>query len=188
MSVQGYCQPGYEAVAAEFERNFDERREARRHISHRHSGVGFMLQTSERLLGPPIDAFGHNGLGGSCHGSLPGLGIGFFFAMNRLRQDRNDKRSSALTLRCTKAHVDVRDDCRPNVRCRKSCMGTTLLRGAFGDGPAIGGRKGDQHHRRVRPDIASVVHHARRDSDCISRVQDDALVATEVLDRALYEV
>jgi CubicO group peptidase (beta-lactamase class C family) len=60
-------------------------------------GVGFMLQTELRLLGPPADAFGHGGAGGSEHGAWPSQRLGFSYAMNRLRDDAEvDPRSHAL--------------------------------------------------------------------------------------------
>jgi CubicO group peptidase (beta-lactamase class C family) len=67
------------------------------HATDRHFGVGFALQTDRLRLGPPPDAFGHGGAGGSCHGAWPGHGIGFSYAMNRMRDDQDvDPRSQAL--------------------------------------------------------------------------------------------
>jgi CubicO group peptidase (beta-lactamase class C family) len=37
-------------------------------------GVGFQLQTDSRHLGPPPDAFGHDGAGGSVHAAWPHIG------------------------------------------------------------------------------------------------------------------
>src|SRR6185437_15899750 len=45
-------------------------------------GVGFELQTELARFGPPEDAFGHTGSGGSSHGAWPTDGVGFSFAMN----------------------------------------------------------------------------------------------------------
>lgn len=59
-------------------------------------GVGFQLQTDERLLGPPADAFGHGGAGGSQHGCWPRQRIGFSYAMNRLADELGDPRGRAL--------------------------------------------------------------------------------------------
>jgi CubicO group peptidase (beta-lactamase class C family) len=60
-------------------------------------GIGFELQTELRRLGPPDDAFGHSGAGGSCHGAWPGERIGFSYAMNQLRDSTLvDPRSAAL--------------------------------------------------------------------------------------------
>jgi CubicO group peptidase (beta-lactamase class C family) len=53
-------------------------------------GVGFELQTEIRQLGPPLDAFGHTGAGGSCHGRWPAYGAGFSYAMNLMRDDCPD--------------------------------------------------------------------------------------------------
>jgi CubicO group peptidase (beta-lactamase class C family) len=53
-------------------------------------GVGFQLQTEERPFGPPPDAFGHGGAGGSRHGAWPALRVGFSYAMNSMRDDEDD--------------------------------------------------------------------------------------------------
>jgi CubicO group peptidase (beta-lactamase class C family) len=54
-------------------------------------GVGFQLQTDELPFGPPADAFGHGGAGGSRHGAWPGLRVGFSYAMNSMRDDEDDE-------------------------------------------------------------------------------------------------
>jgi CubicO group peptidase (beta-lactamase class C family) len=60
-------------------------------------GVGFMLQTELSTMGPPADAFGHAGAGGSEHGRWPSQRLGFSYAMNRMRYDEaGDPRSRAL--------------------------------------------------------------------------------------------
>ncbi len=60
-------------------------------------GVGFQLQTEIGAYGPPKDAFGHNGAGGSSHGVWPTDGIGYSYAMNFMRDDeRLDPRLNAL--------------------------------------------------------------------------------------------
>lgn len=62
-------------------------------------GVGFELQSEHLKYGPPPDAFGHGGAGGSMHGAWPSLGIGFSYAMNLMRDDQEndvDPRSQAL--------------------------------------------------------------------------------------------
>ncbi|HZV74267.1 MAG TPA: serine hydrolase domain-containing protein [Conexibacter sp.] len=48
-------------------------------------GVGFQLQTARLRYGPPADAFGHDGAGGSVHGAWPAQRVGFSYAMNELR-------------------------------------------------------------------------------------------------------
>jgi CubicO group peptidase (beta-lactamase class C family) len=53
-------------------------------------GVGFQLQTEELPFGPPADAFGHGGAGGSRHGGWPALRVGFSYAMNSMRDDEED--------------------------------------------------------------------------------------------------
>jgi CubicO group peptidase (beta-lactamase class C family) len=60
-------------------------------------GVGFALQTPAAELGPPPDAFGHGGAGGSMHGAWPRERAGFSYVMNRLRDDEDtDPRADAL--------------------------------------------------------------------------------------------
>ena len=69
----------------------------RAHGVDQHFGVGFELQTERMHLGPVRDAFGHGGAGGSCHGAWPEYGIGFSYAMSRLRDDHDvDPRSQSL--------------------------------------------------------------------------------------------
>jgi CubicO group peptidase (beta-lactamase class C family) len=60
-------------------------------------GVGFQLQTDRKLYGPPSDAFGHAGLGGSVHCAWPSQRMGLSYAMNALRDDVPiDVRAEAL--------------------------------------------------------------------------------------------
>jgi CubicO group peptidase (beta-lactamase class C family) len=59
-------------------------------------GVGFELQTELGTFGPPSDAFGHTGSGGSSHGAWPTEGIGFSFAMNELLPETRDRRARRL--------------------------------------------------------------------------------------------
>ena len=60
-------------------------------------GVGFQLQTDELALGPPRDAFGHGGAGGSKHGCWPKEQVGFSYAMNLLHADEKaDSRGRSL--------------------------------------------------------------------------------------------
>ena len=77
----------------------------RRELSRRHDrlldepqafGVGFALQTERHAFGPPADAFGHDGAGGSNHCAWPSQRIGISYAMNTLRGDLVDPRSQAL--------------------------------------------------------------------------------------------
>lgn len=59
--------------------------------------AGFRLQGAQRALGPPEEAFGHGGTGGSVHGAWPRERVGFSYAMNELRDDTSpDERSRAL--------------------------------------------------------------------------------------------
>jgi CubicO group peptidase (beta-lactamase class C family) len=59
-------------------------------------GIGFELQTDRFPLGPPPDAFGHGGAGGSKHGRWPTQRIGFSYAMNRLYDETGDLRGASL--------------------------------------------------------------------------------------------
>ena len=59
-------------------------------------GVGFELQTELATLGPPPDAFGHTGSGGSSHGAWPGARVGFSFASNDLQPEARDTRARRL--------------------------------------------------------------------------------------------
>jgi CubicO group peptidase (beta-lactamase class C family) len=59
-------------------------------------GVGFQLQNDLKEMGPPVDAFGHGGSGGSIHGRWPTLDVGFSYAMNLLRGEEGDPRSREL--------------------------------------------------------------------------------------------
>ena len=59
-------------------------------------GVGFELQTELGRFGPPADAFGHTGSGGSSHGAWPTEGLGFSFAMNELQPEARDSRAPRL--------------------------------------------------------------------------------------------
>ena len=67
------------------------------HGARLRTGVGFQLQTELRPLGPPDDAFGHTGAGGSSHGAWPEQKIGFSYAMN-LMQDPTSGDQRALRL------------------------------------------------------------------------------------------
>jgi len=59
-------------------------------------GVGFELQTELRRFGPPDDAFGHTGSGGSVHGSWPTERVGFSYAMTEQRTEAKDDRGNRL--------------------------------------------------------------------------------------------
>lgn len=60
--------------------------------------VGFQLQTELAPLGPPRDAFGHVGAGGSVHAAWPERRAGISYLTNTLRdsEDGSDPRSVAL--------------------------------------------------------------------------------------------
>lgn len=53
-------------------------------------GIGFELQTEHKLFGPPVEAFGHTGAGGSIHGGWPAQRVGFSYAMNLMHDDYPD--------------------------------------------------------------------------------------------------
>src|SRR5205814_453693 len=59
-------------------------------------GYGFGLRPDLAALGPPPDAFGHSGSGGSRHGAWPALHVGFSYAMNELRGAEEDDRARRL--------------------------------------------------------------------------------------------
>lgn len=59
-------------------------------------GVGFELQTELRSLGPPDDAFGHTGSGGSSHGAWPSDRAAFSFAMTELKSADDDERAARV--------------------------------------------------------------------------------------------
>ena len=59
-------------------------------------GFGFELQTELGFFGPPQDAFGYGGAGGSLHGAWPSDRVGFSYAMNQMRDDLEDPRGRAL--------------------------------------------------------------------------------------------
>jgi CubicO group peptidase (beta-lactamase class C family) len=56
-------------------------------------GTMWALQTPQGRFGPPADAFGHSGAGGSIHGAWPTHRTGFSYTMNEMRADPEDKRS-----------------------------------------------------------------------------------------------
>jgi CubicO group peptidase (beta-lactamase class C family) len=59
-------------------------------------GVGFELQTERRSLGPPANAFGHTGSGGSAHGAWPDERVGFSYIPTELRSVETDYRARRL--------------------------------------------------------------------------------------------
>lgn len=59
-------------------------------------GLGFELQTELGFFGPPENAFGYGGAGGSLHGAWPQERVGFSYAMNQMRDDLDDPRGRAL--------------------------------------------------------------------------------------------
>jgi CubicO group peptidase (beta-lactamase class C family) len=62
----------------------------------RFGATGYELSGTPSALGPPDDAFGHTGAGGSSHGGWPQLRIGFSFVTSELRREDLDQRSSTL--------------------------------------------------------------------------------------------
>jgi CubicO group peptidase (beta-lactamase class C family) len=59
--------------------------------------VGFELQTEPHPFGPPADAFGHTGAGGSVHCAWPSHRLGMSYVMNLMRDDAAvDPRPEAL--------------------------------------------------------------------------------------------
>jgi CubicO group peptidase (beta-lactamase class C family) len=62
----------------------------------RRFGFGFELQTERKELGPPPDAFGHSGAGGSIHGRWPNRRVGFSYVTNLMRDDDDGRAQSLL--------------------------------------------------------------------------------------------
>src|ERR1019366_10819000 len=76
-------------------------------------GVGFALQTELSPFGPPADAFGHGGAGGSVHGVWPAHPVGFSYTMNLMRDEGGgvDPRAAALLAalhRCVEGRQEAR--------------------------------------------------------------------------------
>jgi CubicO group peptidase (beta-lactamase class C family) len=59
-------------------------------------GVGFELQTELATLGPPVNAFGHTGSGGSRHGGWPDERVGFSYIPGALRAEAEDVRARRI--------------------------------------------------------------------------------------------
>ena len=58
--------------------------------------TGYELAHTPSALGPPDDAFGHTGAGGSSHGAWPSLRTGFSYSTNMLQPENADGRARAL--------------------------------------------------------------------------------------------
>lgn len=58
--------------------------------------TGYELAGTPSSLGPPADAFGHTGAGGSSHGGWPALRTGFSYVTVDLRLEAEDGRSAEL--------------------------------------------------------------------------------------------
>jgi CubicO group peptidase (beta-lactamase class C family) len=58
--------------------------------------TGYELAGTPSALGPPADAFGHTGSGGTSHGAWPRLRTGFSFVTADLRPEPTDGRAAAL--------------------------------------------------------------------------------------------
>jgi CubicO group peptidase (beta-lactamase class C family) len=59
--------------------------------------TGFQVQTGKMPFGPPTDAYGHGGAGGSVHGAWPSLRTGFSYTPNLLASvSTTDPRAEAL--------------------------------------------------------------------------------------------
>jgi CubicO group peptidase (beta-lactamase class C family) len=83
--------------------------------AHQAFGFGFELQTASQPLGPPPDAFGHRGAGGSTHCAWPALRAGVSYAMNLMRDDAEvDPRGQAIM---RAAHEALTADARRNGDC-----------------------------------------------------------------------
>jgi CubicO group peptidase (beta-lactamase class C family) len=58
--------------------------------------TAYALQTEKARFGPPPDAFGHAGAGGSIHCAWPSERIGLSYVMNEMRADPDDLRTLSL--------------------------------------------------------------------------------------------
>ena len=58
--------------------------------------TGYELAHTPSALGPPDDAFGHTGAGGTSFGAWPSLWTGFAYSSNMMRPEPNDGRARAL--------------------------------------------------------------------------------------------
>jgi CubicO group peptidase (beta-lactamase class C family) len=70
-------------------------------------GVGFEIAPNPSALGPPPDAFGHTGAGGSSHGAWPSLRTGYSFVVSEMRPEDDDGRARRV-LDALHAAVDGR--------------------------------------------------------------------------------
>ena len=59
-------------------------------------GTAYALQTEQGRFGPPADAFGHSGAGGSIHCAWPSQGLGLSYVMNEMRADPQDLRTRGM--------------------------------------------------------------------------------------------
>ena len=59
-------------------------------------GAAYSLQTEQGRFGPPADAFGHSGAGGSIHCAWPSQGLGLSYVMNEMRADPQDLRTRGM--------------------------------------------------------------------------------------------
>jgi len=62
-------------------------------------GTVWALQTPQGRFGPPSNAFGHSGAGGSIHGAWPTERTGFSYTMSEMRADPTDARSRHVLMR-----------------------------------------------------------------------------------------
>ena len=62
-------------------------------------GTVWALQTPQGRFGPPSNAFGHSGAGGSIHGAWPTERTGFSYTMSEMRADPTDARSRYVLMR-----------------------------------------------------------------------------------------
>jgi CubicO group peptidase (beta-lactamase class C family) len=59
-------------------------------------GTAYALQTEQGRFGPPADAFGHSGAGGSIHCAWPSQGLGLSYVMNEMRADPEVRRTHGM--------------------------------------------------------------------------------------------
>jgi len=70
-------------------------------------GTVWALQTPQGRFGPPADAFGHSGAGGSIHAAWPTHRAGASYTMNEMRADSTDARSRHVLMRLHEALAGV---------------------------------------------------------------------------------
>lgn len=82
--------------------------------------TGWELQTQVMSFGPPLDAYGHGGAGGSQHAAWPHERVGVSYLMNQMRNDHHGDVRSRSILRALHACVIA------STRTARSCRASSL--------------------------------------------------------------